>query len=117
MPAGQQHERVLACKTAPAADAMLGSSTPREADMERTDWLEKGYDPAEARFLMVTAITHHRFCSPLWGKEEVRKLDAELAELQIAAEQVTSAQRAAEPPSPGPVPADVTGMGFLSTWR
>jgi hypothetical protein len=32
--------------------------------MERADWLDEGYDPAEAGFLMVTAITHHRFNSP-----------------------------------------------------
>jgi hypothetical protein len=85
--------------------------------MERTDWLDEGYDPAEARFLMMTAITHHRFSSPLWGEEEVRKLDAELAELQMAAERVTMAYRPAEPPSPDPVPADAAGAGFLSTWQ
>jgi hypothetical protein len=33
--------------------------------MERTDWLDQGYDPAAARFLMLTAITHHQlFGSP-----------------------------------------------------
>jgi hypothetical protein len=85
--------------------------------MERTDWLDEGYDPAQARFLMVTAITHHRFSSPLWGAGEVRKLRDELAEIQMAAEQVTMTHRAAEPPSPDPVPADATGAGFLSTWR
>lgn len=46
--------------------------------MERTDWLDEGLDSAQAQFLMVTAITHHRFSSPLWGKGEVRKLQAEL---------------------------------------
>jgi hypothetical protein len=46
----------------------------QEADMERTDWLDEGFDAAQAQFLMVTAITHHRFSSPLWGEEEVRKL-------------------------------------------
>ena len=40
--------------------------------MERTDWLETGFDSFEARFLMVTAITHHRFSSPIWGEDEVR---------------------------------------------
>jgi hypothetical protein len=30
---------------------------------------------------MVTAITHHRFSSPIWGAREVRKLQAELAEI------------------------------------
>ena len=49
--------------------------------MERTDWLDEGLNPAAARFLMLTAITHHRFSSPIWGEHEVRKLHAELAEL------------------------------------
>jgi hypothetical protein len=49
--------------------------------MERTDWLDDGLSSAEARFLMVTAITHHKFSSPTWGAHEVRKLHAELAEL------------------------------------
>jgi hypothetical protein len=55
--------------------------------MERTDWLDKGPDPTEARFLMLTAITHHRFSSPNWGESEVRKLDAELAEIDLLASQ------------------------------
>jgi hypothetical protein len=40
--------------------------------MEGTDWLNEGFDSAQAQFLMVTAITHHRFSSPLWGADEVR---------------------------------------------
>jgi hypothetical protein len=79
--------------------------------MERTDWLDEGYDPAQARFLMVTAITHHRFSSPLWGPEEVRKLQAELAEIQLTAAQVAMAHRPADP-SPDPMSA---GVGSLST--
>ena len=55
--------------------------------MEKTDWLDKGLDPTEARFLMLTAITHHRFSSPIWGEAEVRKLDAELAEIDLMASQ------------------------------
>ena len=55
--------------------------------MERADWLETGYDSAEARFLMTTAITHHRFNSPAWGAHEVRKLHAELAEIDGSAAQ------------------------------
>ena len=51
--------------------------------MERTDWLDAGFDPAQARFLMVTAITHHRFNSLTWGEPEVRKLYAELAEIEV----------------------------------
>jgi hypothetical protein len=53
--------------------------------MERTDWLDEGLDPADARFLMLTAITHHQFSSPIWGEHEVRKLHAELAELDVLA--------------------------------
>ena len=47
--------------------------------MERTEWLS--LNSADARFLMLTAITHHTFSSPAWGEHEVRKLHAELAEL------------------------------------
>ncbi len=53
--------------------------------MERTDWLDGGFDSVEARFLMVTAITHHRFSSPIWGEDEVRKLHAELSEIEMLA--------------------------------
>jgi hypothetical protein len=53
--------------------------------MERTDWLDEGLCSAGARFLMLTAITHHRFGSPNWGEHEVRKLHAELAELDVLA--------------------------------
>jgi hypothetical protein len=53
--------------------------------MERTDWLDGGFDSVEARFLMVTAITHHQFSSPIWGEDEVRKLHAELAEIEVLA--------------------------------
>jgi hypothetical protein len=56
--------------------------------MERTDWLDEGLNPADARFLMVTAITHHRVSSPTWGEHEVRKLHAELAEIQRLAVKV-----------------------------
>lgn len=53
--------------------------------MERTDWLDGGFTSIEARFLMVTAITHHRFSSPIWGEDEVRKLHTELAEIELMA--------------------------------
>jgi len=56
--------------------------------MERTDWLDEGLNPADARFLMVTAITHHRVSSPIWGEHAVRKLHAELAEIQRLAVEV-----------------------------
>lgn len=65
--------------------------------MERTDWLDAGLDPAGANFLMVTAITHHRFSSPIWGEDEVRKLHAELAEIEMLARQVVVDHRAAGP--------------------
>lgn len=56
--------------------------------MEQTDWIHQGFDAAQARFLMVTAITHHRFSSPIWGEHEVRKLYDELAEIAASAVQV-----------------------------
>jgi hypothetical protein len=67
--------------------------------MERTDWLDQGYEAAEARFLMLTAITHHRFDAPIWGQDEVRKLHLELTEIdmlttQAADEYVGEARRA-----------------------
>ena len=49
--------------------------------------LDGGFDAVEARFLMVTAITHHRFSSRIWGEDEVRKLHAELAEIELLASQ------------------------------
>jgi isocitrate dehydrogenase kinase/phosphatase len=53
--------------------------------MEHTDWIHQGFDAAQARFLMVTAITHHRFSSPIWGEQEVRKLRGELEEIEVVA--------------------------------
>lgn len=61
--------------------------------MERTDWLDEGLNPADARFLMLTAITHHRFSSPIWGEHEVRKLHAELTELDWLVTQVAANHR------------------------
>jgi hypothetical protein len=68
-----------------------------KAGKERTDWLDAVLDPAGANFLMVTAITHHRFSSPIWGEDEVRKLHAELAEIEMLARQVVVDHRAAGP--------------------
>ena len=70
--------------------------------MERTDWLDVGFDSAQAQFLMVTAITHHRFSSALWGEDEVRKLHAELAEIASAGvgDDGAGATRATPPPPP-----------------
>ena len=61
--------------------------------MEQTDWIYQGFDADQARFLMVTAITHHRFSSPIWGEHEVRKLHRELAEIQVSAARVTAPRR------------------------
>jgi hypothetical protein len=65
--------------------------------MERADWLDDGLNSADARFLMLTAITHHQFSSPNWGEDEVRKLHAELAEIDRQASQAAVEQP--EPPS------------------
>jgi hypothetical protein len=56
--------------------------------MERADWLDGGLKPADARFLMMTAITHHRVNSRIWGQREVHKLHAELAEIEWLAVRV-----------------------------
>ena len=44
---------------------------------------------------MVTAITHHRFSSPIWGEDEVRKLHAELAEIELMASRAVADDDAA----------------------
>jgi endonuclease V-like protein UPF0215 family len=46
---------------------------------------------------MLTAITHHRFSSPIWGQHELRQLNAELAELDALAYQVVIDHRATGP--------------------
>ncbi len=51
--------------------------------MERLDWIDAGFDATQARFLMLTAITHHRFGARIWGESEVLKLYAELREIEI----------------------------------
>jgi hypothetical protein len=66
--------------------------------MERADWLEERVNPADARFLMVTAITHHRFSSPIWGAREVRKLHAELAEIAKHASEILGEHQASKKP-------------------
>jgi hypothetical protein len=53
--------------------------------MERADWLEGGFDSALARFLMLTAITPHQFRSRAWGEREIRRLYAELTEIEVSA--------------------------------
>jgi hypothetical protein len=42
---------------------------------------------------MLTAITHHQFSSPIWGEHEVRKLHAEMAELDWLVTQVAANHR------------------------
>jgi hypothetical protein len=61
--------------------------------MERTDWLDTGIDGSQARFLMLTAITHHNFGSPAWGEGQVRQLYAELTAIDAAAAQVIVVDR------------------------
>ncbi|MGA2828774.1 MAG: hypothetical protein ABSF03_21960 [Streptosporangiaceae bacterium] len=61
--------------------------------MERADWLAGGFDSAQARFLMLTAITHHRFTSRAWGEHEIRKLYAELTDIDVSAAQVLAPRR------------------------
>src|SRR5487761_1282523 len=79
----------------------LGGTRPhrqqQEAGMEHADWLDAGYDTAQARFLMMTAITHHRFTSPCWGADEIRSLHAELREIDASA----AAHRAVGMAGPG----------------
>jgi hypothetical protein len=72
--------------------------------MERADWLDGHVNPADARFLMATAITHHRFSSPIWGAREVRKLQAELAEITKDSAEILHEHHAAvrKPPRPAP---------------
>jgi hypothetical protein len=81
--------------------------------MERADWLEDHVKPADARFLMVTAITHHRFSSPIWGAHEVRKLQDELTEIAEHASYVLKEQQATGKPKkrqrPRPVYRGVFG--------
>jgi hypothetical protein len=95
---------VLAVTTTGDATAILAGRRvpPQEADVERTDWLDEGFDAAQAQFLMVTAITHHRVNSPLWGEDEVRKLRAELAEIAASAAEITTPEITTAEPSPAP---------------
>jgi hypothetical protein len=82
--------------------------------MERADWLDGRVDPADARFLMATAITHHRFSAPIWGAQEVRKLQAELAEIsRRSAEVLREHQAAARKARPRP---QVRGVFGAPAW-
>jgi UDP-N-acetylglucosamine enolpyruvyl transferase len=48
---------------------------------------------------MMTAITHHRFTSAVWGEHEIRKLYAELADIEASAAVVLAALRTRTPGS------------------
>jgi hypothetical protein len=87
----------------PDAHPVTPSSRRRRDGMERADWLDRRVNSADARFLMVTAITHHRFSSPIWGAREVRKLQAELAEITKDAAKILHEHQAAVR-KPGPAP-------------
>jgi len=71
------------------------TASGREATMECADWLSGGFDSAQARFLMLTAITHHRFSSRVWGEHEVRRLYAELTEIDVSATRILASRRRA----------------------
>ena len=62
--------------------------------MEHADWMDQGFDAAQARFLMVTAITHHQVSSPIWGEHEVQKLHGELAEIELSAARLIAPRQA-----------------------
>jgi hypothetical protein len=49
--------------------------------MERTDWLDEGPSPADARFFMLAAIIRHVVGSLGWGEHEVGKFHAGFGEL------------------------------------
>jgi hypothetical protein len=71
--------------------------------MEPADWPDGRVSSADSQFLMVTAIAHHRFSSPIWGAREVRKLQAELAEItNDAAKILHEHQPAVRKPRPAP---------------
>ena len=44
---------------------------------------------------MLTAITHHRFDSPIWGQDEVRRLHLELTEIDMLTTQAAVEHAAA----------------------
>jgi hypothetical protein len=97
---------ILACQRTPwhaislrrfdGVSRRFHSFTGEETALERADWLEEGVDSADARFLMATAITHHRFSAPIWGAREVRKLQAELAEIAGRAAEIMHEHRKAD---------------------
>jgi hypothetical protein len=86
-----------AALTEPAGAVQSPGMKQEISGMERTDWLDARMDPADARFLMLTAITHHRFSAPIWGQREVRKLQAELAEIEGLARRVVADHLGARP--------------------
>ena len=93
------------------AGRQMRSDLRRPAWSAPTGW-RRGFDAAQAQFLMVTAITHHRVSSPLWGEDEVRKLHAELEEIVSAAVEVQTPE---QPVNPGPSSPFSSGRPF--SWR
>jgi hypothetical protein len=78
--------------------------------MENPDWLHQGFDAGQARFLMVTAITHHWFSSPIWGEHEVLMLHRELAEIEATAARIVAPRPARRRPIR-------PSIGGASRWR
>ena len=54
-------------------------------DVQRSERLDGRLNSTQARFLLMTAITHHQVSSSIWGADEVRKLHLELAEIEQSA--------------------------------
>jgi hypothetical protein len=102
MPDRRRRAMLAESRTGPITGSVTQRSRPggtrphrqqQEAGMEHADWLDAGYDTAQARFLMMTAITHHRFTSPCWGADEIRSLHAELREIDASAAEVLASRR------------------------
>jgi hypothetical protein len=86
----------------------------RQERMERTDWLDQDFDSSEARFLMLTAITHHRFNSPIWDEHEIFKLHVELTEIDVLTTQAAVDHVADQPERP---PVRRARSPFLQAFR
>jgi hypothetical protein len=97
------------CARDPFPGGRPGEPPPeREINVESADWLIAGFDSSQARFLMVTAITHHRVSSPIWGEREVHKLYAELGDIERALARIFGLLRRAGAIPPVAAPA---GLG------
>ncbi len=86
----------VVCAGDPYVRKTAGEPPPeREINVESADWLIAGFDSSQARFLMVTAITHHRVSSRVWGEREIRKLYTELGEIEGALARIFGSLRRA----------------------